>query len=160
GGDVAFIAESSGGNPDGVFLWERATAMLHTVVLEGGSTDQGRHFCNNAFFTVGLGDSGAVGFRAMTRPSACGGPGQALQGGVSLVRPGGGVTPVALQDLPTPLPATTYFKFAEAPEVNATDQVSFRATAVPPTRTATFLWDPVTPTTVALAATGSVAPDT
>lgn len=155
-GDVAFTAQVGGG-PSGVFLYDASATTVLTVGLESDLALDGRELC--AFLDVGLGASGAVAVRAITKVSCANGAEPELAG--IYLKTGPSFDVVALADGPTPALATTYAQFIAAPDVNASDKVLFRARTVGVSGGyGLFLHDPVGPSTVTLAATGDAAPVT
>jgi hypothetical protein len=155
-GDVAFTAQVEGG-PNGVFLYDASGAAVVTVALVNDLALDGRELCE--FLDVGLGASGAVAVRAVTKVD-CTNVGEPELIGV-YEKTGASFARVALDGDATPSPSTTYAQFIGAPDVNAADKVLFRARTVGVSGGyGLFLHDPVGPTTVILAKTGDAAPAT
>jgi hypothetical protein len=155
-GDVAFTAQVVGG-ANGVFLYDASATTVLTVALVNDAALDGRELCE--FQDVGLGASGAVAVRAVTKVD-CTDVGEPELVGV-YANVGLGFARVALEGDATPSPSTTYAQFIGAPDVNASDKVLFRARTVGVAGGyGLFLHDPVGPTTVVLAATGDAAPAT
>jgi len=155
-GDVAFTAQVGGG-PNGVFLYDASATTVLTVALPSELALDGRQLCE--YLDVGLGASGAVAVRALTKLD-CTSVVEAELVGIYL-NTGLGFSRVVLEGDATPSPAATYAQFIAAPDVNAADHVLFRARTVGVAGgTAIFLHDPLGATTVELVATGDVAPTT
>jgi hypothetical protein len=155
-GDVAFAAQVGGG-PNGVFLYDASGPAVVTVALVNDAALDGRELCE--FLDVGLGASGAVAVRAVTKVD-CTNPAEPALVGI-YEKTGLGVGRVALEGDASPSPSTTYAQFIGAPDVNAADKVLFRARTVGVAGGyGLFLHDPVGPTTVILAKTGDAAPAT
>lgn len=155
-GDVAFTARVGGG-PSGVFLYDASATSVLTVALVNDAALDGRQLCE--FLDVGLGASGAVAVRAITKVD-CTSVVEAEVTGVYL-KVGPSFDRVVLEGDPTPTLATTYAQFIGAPDLNAADKVLFRARTVGVAGgTGLFLHDPSGPTTLELAATGDAAPTT
>ena len=155
-GDVAFAARVANG-PSGVFRYAASTATVATVALAGDGALDGRLLCE--LLDVGLGPSGAVAVRALTK-SNCADTIEPELVGVYLDT-GSGFAKIALEGDTAPSPAENYAHFIGAPDVNASDKVLFRAhTTGVGGGTAIFLHDPAAPMTTELVATGDAAPVT
>jgi hypothetical protein len=154
-GDVAFLATVSGG-PSGIFRYDAGTMLVSAVALVGDATLDGREICAFIAPAVGLGATGTA-FQAITKVSCADAFEPDL---VGIYRDTGlGIDRVALEGDATPVGGTTYNGFLGDPDLNASDQVLFRATIVGTVRsTGLFLFDPVGPTTIKVARTGDSAP--
>ncbi len=154
-GDVAFLARVDGG-PSGVFLWDAGTMTAASRVRVGDATLDGREICSFVAPAVGRGAT-TTAFQVGTKVS-CVDPFETELIGV--YRDAGlGIERVALAGDPTPIAGATYAGFLGDPDLNASDQVLFRATLAGAVGgTGLFLYDPVGPTLTALARTKDAAP--
>ena len=154
-GDVAFLATVSGG-PSGIFLYDAGTTLVSSVARVGDATLDGREICAFIEPAVGLGATGTA-FQAITMVSCV----DVFEDDrVGIYRDTGlGIDRVALEGEPTPVGGTTYATFLGDPDLNASDQVLFRATIIGAVKsTGVFLFDAAGPTTTTLARTGDAAP--
>ena len=154
-GDVAFYALVSGG-PSGIFRYTAATTLVTSVARVGDVALDGREICGFIAPAVGLGAT-RTAFQSVTKVSCA----DLLENDATGVyrETGLGIERVALQGDATPVNATTYSNFYGEPDLNATDQVLFRATANGSLHFAgLFLFDPAGPTTTVLVKTGDAAP--
>jgi len=155
-GDIAFTARVAGGT-NGLFLHDASTATVATVALAGDSALDGRTLCE--FLDVGLGASGAVAVRVLTKADCADAIEPELVG--VYLDTGAGFAKVALEGDAAPSALENYAHFIGAPDVNVSNKVLFRAhTAGVGGGTAIFLHDPAGSTTGELVATGDAAPVT
>jgi hypothetical protein len=130
-GQIAYVATVTGG-PDGVFLFTDPNYGpppfgIGTLALEGGTAPDGRQYC--AFEAVGAEDD-TYAWLADTDATSCAsptGPGQGIYVFDIFGPPMFNFKTVARLGDPTPIGGTTYTQFLGAPEVNANDDVVFRA---------------------------------
>ncbi len=154
-GDVAFLATVSGG-PSGIFRYDAGAMTVVSVALVGDATLDGREICSFVAPAVGLGATGTA-FQVDTKVSCI----DALEPDlVGVYRDTGvGIDRVALAGDATPIAGATYSGFLGDPDLNASDQVLVRATITgAASGTGLFLFDPVGPTTTAIARTRDPAP--
>lgn len=155
-GDVAFTARVAGGS-NGVFRYDAATGTVVTVALAGVSVVGGGQLCE--FLDVGLGASGAIAVRALTRTDCASALDSELMG-LYLDR-GTGFAKIARDGDNAPSPLTTFARFIGTPDVNVSDKVLFRSRTVGVgAATALFIHDPVASTTAEVVETGDAAPGT
>jgi len=154
-GDIAFLATVSGG-PSGIFVYDAGTTTTSAAALVGDLTLDGREICSFVEPAVGLGAT-STAFQVVTKVSCADVLEPEL---VGVYRTTGlGIGRVALAGDPTPIGGTTYSNFLGDPDLNATDQVLFRATfGGTVSGTGLFLFDPVGPTTITVARTGDSTP--
>jgi hypothetical protein len=127
-----------------------------SIALEGDGAGGGREFC--AFQSVALGSAGAA-FLADTKLD-CLDTAEASLAGLFFWN-GATVSAVAFEGDATPVPGTTYLDFEGPPEMNAADNVLFRAEITGSVFvTGEFLFDPTGPTTSTVMTSGEVAPGT
>ncbi|MCC6847022.1 MAG: hypothetical protein IT294_00875 [Deltaproteobacteria bacterium] len=154
-GAVAFLATVAGG-PSGVFLWDAGSMTTTSIARVGDATLDGREICSFVAPAVGLGAT-ATAFQVGTKVS-CADAFEAELVGVYRDT-GFGIDRVALAGDATPVPGTTYAGFLGDPDLNASDQILFRATLTgAASGTGLFLFDPAGPATTTLARTGDAAP--
>ncbi len=151
GADLAFVAELDTGST-GVFLYDRTTTLVSAVARAGDVTGDGRQFCD--FFEAGLGAGGAVAFEAIVKPVCA----NALDPETRGLWEANGLGFVAIAEEGGTAPGgAVYENFLDAPDVNATDKVIFRAETS--SGVAIFVFDPAGPSTIKLVAAGDATPD-
>jgi hypothetical protein len=154
-GDVAFLATVTGG-ASGIFVYDAGTTTIASIARVGDATLDGREICAFVAPAVGLGGA-RTAFQVITKV-ACADPFETELVGVYRDT-GLGIDRVALQGDATPVGGTTYSSFLGDPDLNAADQVLFRATIGGTVGgTGLFLFDPVGSATTTLVRTGDSAP--
>jgi hypothetical protein len=154
-GDIAFLATVSGG-ASGIFVYDAGTMTTSAAALVGDATLDGREICSFVEPAVGLGAT-TTAFQVVTKVSCA----NALEPDlVGVYRTTGlGIGRVALTGDATPIGGTTYAGFLGDPDLNASDEVLFRATITGTVRgTGLFLFDPVGPITTTVVRTGDSTP--
>jgi hypothetical protein len=151
---VPFVASVDGG-PGGAFVYDSTGNAVSSLVLDGAATLDGREICSTQ--AVDLGNPGFATIRANSKVS-CANPGESPRAGIFLVT-GLGISTVALGGDPSPIGGSNYAKFIDAPRINATNDIAFRATTLGTTRTdGIFLWDFATDTVATVERKGDAAP--
>ncbi len=154
-GDVAFLAFVAGG-PSGVFVYDAGTMTISASALVGDVALDGREICSFVAPAVGLGAT-QTAFQVVTKLACANVLETEL---VGVYRDTGlGIDRVALEGDASPVGGTTFDTFLGDPDLNASDQVLFRATIVGTVQsTGLFLFDAGGPTTISVARTGDATP--
>jgi hypothetical protein len=138
-----------------VFLYDTASDTTSVLMVLEETTSGGRELC--AFHSVALGDSGLVAVRASSKLDCADGAEVPREG--VFFRSGGLIETAVLEADPAPVGGTTFTSFEDAPAINASDHIAFRATVGGlVSRSGVFVHDPSGATTQVGVLRGDAAP--
>ena len=151
---VPFVATVDGG-PGGVFAYASSSNTVSTVVLDGAATLDGRQICSTS--AVDLGNGSFAALRAFSKVN-CADGGETAKTGIFVVT-GAGISTIVLNGDASPIGGSTFSKFVETPQINATNDIAFHASTIGTTKTdGIFVWDFATATTSTRVRKGDAAP--